>query len=262
MTPEQTDAVVEAISAALADTELTVDELDEQVVGRAGSWAGDVVLPVFDGLWPRWRLAVNLAAHRGALCFGPNRGRKVTYTSPRTSPRRWVPGFEPVDGRTALAEVARRYLRTHGPATSQQFAQWSGLARRGAAELFASLSDELCAVEVDGAPAWLPAGDDEPSTATGGLRLVLLVDGVVAVRAADRAAAPRAGRPGRTDRRGPRRHPESDRRPGDGGNAPVAGDPRSSQRFCPRWRGPGWPAPTASGSSVPPRRWPPCGGAS
>ena len=41
LTPEQTEEVVAAIAAALEDAELTVDELSEAVVARAGSWAGD-----------------------------------------------------------------------------------------------------------------------------------------------------------------------------------------------------------------------------
>jgi hypothetical protein len=112
LTPEQTDTVVEAIAAALDDAELTIDELSEAVIASAGAWAGDLVMPAFNGMWPRWRQAVGTAANRGVLCFGPDRGRKVTYTSPR----RWLPGFQPADGRTALAEVVQRYLYAYAPA--------------------------------------------------------------------------------------------------------------------------------------------------
>ncbi len=150
MTPDQTDEVVEAISAALGEAELTIDELSEEVIARAGSWAGDPVMPAFGGMWPRWRQAVGVAANRGALCFGPNRGRKVTYTSPG----RWMPGFQPADGRTALAELVGRYLHTYGPATPHHLAQWLVAPRSWAAELFDSLSDGLRQVEVDGALAW------------------------------------------------------------------------------------------------------------
>jgi len=83
LTPEQIDAVVAAIAVALDDTELTVAELTEAIVARTGSWAGDLVMPAFQGMWPRWRMAPTTAAARGALCFGPNRGRNVTYTNPR-----------------------------------------------------------------------------------------------------------------------------------------------------------------------------------
>jgi hypothetical protein len=116
------------------------------------------------------------AGVRGALCFGPNKGRNVTYTSPR----RWLPGFRPADERTALAEVVRRYLHAYGPATPQQFAQWLAAPRRWATELFDSLSSELQQVEVDGAPAWLEAGDTTaPSTPPQGVRLLPYFDAYV-----------------------------------------------------------------------------------
>ncbi|MPZ88264.1 MAG: winged helix DNA-binding domain-containing protein [Nitriliruptorales bacterium] len=173
LTPEQTDEVVEAIAIALKDAELTVDELTEAVVAATGSWAGDLVVPVWHSMWPRWRPAVYIAANRGALCFGPNRGRKVTYTNPR----RWLPGLEPAEGHTALAEVVRRYLHSYGPATPQQFAQWLAAPRRWATELFDSLSGALQPVEVDGGLAWVAAGDTiAPSTAPRGVRLLPYFD--------------------------------------------------------------------------------------
>nr|BFE79084.1 hypothetical protein GCM10020093_016850 [Planobispora longispora] len=135
MTPEQTDRVVAAIAEALAGAELTADELTEAIAERAGAWAADPVVPAFQGMWPRWRQAVATAANRGALCFGPNRGRKVTYTAPA----RLLPGFRPAGGPEALAELVRRYLYAYGPATPQHFAQWLSAPRRWAAELFASL---------------------------------------------------------------------------------------------------------------------------
>ena len=58
MTPEQTEAVIEAIAAALEDAELTTDELTEAIVTATGPWAGDLVLPAFQGMWARWRQAV------------------------------------------------------------------------------------------------------------------------------------------------------------------------------------------------------------
>lgn len=81
--PGQTDEVVTAIGDALLTGELTVDELDAEVVARAGAWAGERVMPAFQGHWPRWRQAVGDAANRGALVFGADRGRNVTYTHPR-----------------------------------------------------------------------------------------------------------------------------------------------------------------------------------
>ena len=103
LTPAQADAVIAAIADALAAAELTTDELSDAVVARTGAWAGELVMPAFQGMWPRWRQVLPLAGMRGALCFGPNRGRKVTYTSPR----RWLPGFRPAAAQPALAGLVR-----------------------------------------------------------------------------------------------------------------------------------------------------------
>jgi hypothetical protein len=155
LTPEQTDEVVAAIAATLADAELTIDELSAEVAVRTGPWATDPVVPAFQGMWPRWRQAMHLAAHRGALCFGPNRGRNVTYTSPQ----RWLPGFQPAAASDALAGLVRRYLHAYGPATPQHFAQWLSAPRGWATELFDSLASELEQVEVVGSRAWVASGD-------------------------------------------------------------------------------------------------------
>jgi hypothetical protein len=155
LTPDQTEEVVGAIGTALADAELTVDELTEALVDLAGPWAGERVMPAFQDLWPRWRQAVHTAAHRGVLCFGRNRGRRVTYTSPR----RWLPGFRPGPEDGAVAELLRRYLHAYGPATSRQFAQWIGAPPAWAADQFRRHRHELAEVVFEGTPAWVASGD-------------------------------------------------------------------------------------------------------
>jgi hypothetical protein len=172
MTADQTEEVIEAIAKALDDAELTVDELTEAVVDATGSWAGDLVMPAFQGRWPRWRQVMHLAGMRGALCFGPDRGRKVTYTSPS----RWLPA--PADTRTALAHVVRSYLHAYGPATPQRFAHWLNAPARWASDLFDAMSGELEQVEVDGVPAWVTAGDTgTPTEPPQGVRLLPYFDG-------------------------------------------------------------------------------------
>ena len=176
MTPEQTDQVVEAIGVALADAELTVDELTRAVVDGAGSWAGDLVMPAFQTMWPRWRQAVDVVANRGVLCFGANRGRNVTYTSPT----RWLPGFAPEPGATALPELVRRYLHAYGPATPAQFAKWLSVSPAWAARLFESMGDKLRWVELDGVVAAEATGETSmPTAKPRGLRLLPYFDAFV-----------------------------------------------------------------------------------
>jgi Winged helix DNA-binding domain len=157
LTPEQQEKIVAAIRHALEDAEMTIDELDQAVVDRVGAWAGDRIMPAFQELWPRWRQAVGMAGHRGVLCFGPNRGRRVTYTSPR----RWLPGLQPAPQTEAIATMIKRYLYAYGPATPNQFAQWIGAPPVWANEQFEMLQRELIKVDFDGTHAWVARGDTE-----------------------------------------------------------------------------------------------------
>jgi hypothetical protein len=175
-TAEQAEQVIAAIGDALAATELTVDELTGAIMERIGPWAGEETMEAFGGRWPRWRQLTSTAAHRGMLCFGPNRGPKVTYTNPH----RWLPGFRPDDGQAALRALLRRYLHAYGPATPQHFARWLSIPPRRAAELFEALAGDLEQVELDGAPAWTLAGDTAtPSRPHRGIRLLPYFDAFV-----------------------------------------------------------------------------------
>ena len=174
--PVQAEEVLAAIGGALVDAELTVDELTEAIADRAGPWAVERTMDAFQDKWPRWRQLTSTAAHRGMLCFGRDRGRKVTYTNPH----RWQPGFRPADGDAALRTLVTRYLYTYGPATPQHFARWLGIPPRYAAGLFGKLAGELERVELDGEPAWTVAGDNgTPPRPHRGIRLLPYFDAYV-----------------------------------------------------------------------------------
>jgi Winged helix DNA-binding domain len=70
---------------------------------------------------------------------------------------RWLgPPGRPPDRAAALAELARRYLRGHGPATATDLAAWSGLslgdARAGLAAIAADLESDGDLVDLAGRP--------------------------------------------------------------------------------------------------------------
>jgi hypothetical protein len=95
------------------------------------------------------------AAARGAIVLGGD-GR-FERVSPRPSP---------LDGETrerSLAELARRWLVAHGPATDRDLAAWSGLPLRDARGGLEAIAGEL--VERDGMVAL--AGCSEPSPRVG-----------------------------------------------------------------------------------------------
>ncbi|GHG95602.1 winged helix DNA-binding domain-containing protein [Streptomyces lanatus] len=168
---EQAEQIVAAIGDALDGVCLTVEELGEEVVARTGPWAGDLVMPAFQDLWPRWRQVMHRAGQSGALCAGPNRGRKVTYTRP--------PSFAPLPGEAALRELVRRYLRAYGPATPQNFTKWLAAPASWVASLFARLAEagEIEEVAFEGAVAWVAAGDTEfPGGRVRGVRLLPYFD--------------------------------------------------------------------------------------
>jgi len=123
-------------------------------------------------MWPRWRHALALASARGVLCFGPDRGRKVTYARLRN----WLPDFEPDEAGHSLAWLVSEFLTSYGPATARQFGQWLGAPRRWADELFATLAPELCQVDLDGQTAWWPAGHPLPAGEPDGARLLPYFD--------------------------------------------------------------------------------------
>lgn len=194
LSPPQVTSIATAIGDALAGRFLTIDELSAEVVARAGDWAGALVMPAFQGYWPLWRMALSDAAYRGALCFGPPRGRNVTYTNPST----WLPGSEPspADDRDPksgserspfdafrdpdqggpAAALAMRYLSSYGPATAEQFARWAAIPVKAATAIFEALGGQLEAVQLDGKKAHLPAGTQDMSSVDSGLKLLPLFD--------------------------------------------------------------------------------------
>lgn len=178
LVPGQQEEIVAAIGQALEDAELTIDELDQAVIDRVGTWAGDRVMPAFQRMWPRWRQVVGQAAHRGLLCFAANRGRRVTYTNPR----RWLPGFALAPESAAIAAVIKRYLYAYGPASPEQFARWIGAPTTWASDQFARHRPELITVEFAGMSAWVNRGDTampDLEEAVGGVLLLPYFDAYV-----------------------------------------------------------------------------------
>ncbi|MET9681457.1 winged helix DNA-binding domain-containing protein [Streptomyces coeruleorubidus] len=176
LSEEQAAQVVAAIGEALEDTCLTLDELTEEIVARTGPWAGDRVMPAFQDMWPRWRQVLHLAGWAGMLCFGPNRGRKATYTRP--------PAAGAAGGGTdgALGTFVRRYLGAYGPATPQHFAKWLAAPTGWAGTVFRELAaaGDIEEVDFEGTRAWVAAGDTAfPDGPPRGVRLLPYFDAYV-----------------------------------------------------------------------------------
>ena len=85
------------------------------------------------------------------ICSGPQRGKQFTYMALDDR----VPPTPMKTAEEALAELLRRYFRSHGPATDYDFARWSGLTLSDTRRGLASIRHELAQVVVDGQTYWL-----------------------------------------------------------------------------------------------------------
>jgi winged helix DNA-binding protein len=140
--------IVDDISAALNGTPKTREELIA-VAGKGKS------AHVRELLKSGWGGMLKPAARNGRLCFGPNRGQNVTFVRPAD----WLGWWREVDPKTALSEVARRYLRAYGPATTRDFARWWGAWPGIGPAAWSAIAGELATVSVEGRRLDMLRGD-------------------------------------------------------------------------------------------------------
>jgi len=93
----------------------------------------------------------------GLICSGARRGKQFTYALIDER----IPATPPRSRDDALAELARRYFTTRGPATVHDYSWWSGLTIADAKKSIALLGDELSSEIVDDTTYWF-AGDIPP----------------------------------------------------------------------------------------------------
>ena len=79
------------------------------------------------------------AAIRGRIVRGPMVGRQHAFALARD----WLSPTPPPARDVALAELARRYLAGHGPATDADLSRWAGLPLRDARAGLAAIAREL-----------------------------------------------------------------------------------------------------------------------
>ena len=94
-----------------------------------------------------WRLA-----QEQLLCFASREGKQPTFALLDE----WAPAGRRLSRDEALAELARRYFTSHGPATLADFVWWSGLKVTDARAAIDFVASELAAEIIDGKTHWLP----------------------------------------------------------------------------------------------------------
>jgi len=149
VTRKQYDAILENVPRALGARPLTREQLADKIAEHGGAKLREKFLS-------GWGALLKPSARRGDLCFGPNRGRNVTFVRPD----RWLRlrALPRLDQEEARRELVRRFLSAYGPASADDLGRWLGM-RVGLKRMLQELEDELIEVEVAGASASFLAAD-------------------------------------------------------------------------------------------------------
>ncbi len=127
--PNAAERAVEVLERSLAEEgPLTRRQLAERIAAVGVRTEGQALAHL-----------LGLASHRGLVVRGPMTGGQQAYVLVRD----WLGQQPPVNRDLALAELARRYLRGHGPADERDLARWSGLPLRDVRAGLRAIAGEL-----------------------------------------------------------------------------------------------------------------------
>jgi hypothetical protein len=90
------------------------------------------------------------AAQDGLICFGPHEGKQPTFVLLEE----WAPQAASGPRDESLAELARRYVAGHGPATLPDLCWWSGLTAADARRAVELAGLHLTREEIGGVAHW------------------------------------------------------------------------------------------------------------
>lgn len=140
-----------------ADAELACEVLGEALSGgRMLTRAQCVEVMAAAGITGAGNFGYHLlwfASQRGVTCIGPTKGSEQTFVLLAD----WAPRPNRPDRAEALATMARRFFRSHGPATRADFSRWTGLTAADTKQGIAELGDELAPLAAAGTDYLLPA---------------------------------------------------------------------------------------------------------
>ncbi|PZF97836.1 winged helix DNA-binding domain-containing protein [Micromonospora endophytica] len=147
----------EFLGLSEADADRAADVLGTALAGGGRLTRAECVAALteagIDGAGQRGYHLLWYASQRGVTCIAPHVGTEQTFALLDE----WAPGQHRPDRDEALATLALRYFRSHGPTTRQDFAGWTGLTAADAKRAIAAAGDELATVDVDGVESVLHA---------------------------------------------------------------------------------------------------------
>jgi hypothetical protein len=142
-------------------------EIDDETLGRSGDLLGralaggtklsrPAVMQLLEGAGIRTggQRGYHILWHHaqaGLICIGPMAARQQTFVLLNE----WAPHSRDLSRDESLAEVARRYFTSHGPATLRDFAGWTGLTLADARRGLEAVEPELTALVANDVEYWL-----------------------------------------------------------------------------------------------------------
>jgi hypothetical protein len=104
-------------------------------------------------------------AQESLICLGPRKGKQPTFTLLDE----WLPPTKKLNRDEAIAKLTKSYFKSHGPATVQDFAWWSGLTATDIKQGLEMVKSELNGELIDGQTYWIgnrkPEIKNKPATA-------------------------------------------------------------------------------------------------
>lgn len=112
------------------------------------------------------------ATLRGQLCFGAPSGKEETFALADE----WLPNTKPLSREEAVAELALRYFRSHGPATLADYVWWSSLTVAEARAGLDAAKPHLTQDTFDGTTYWRPNAPSPAKRPTPDVHLLAAFD--------------------------------------------------------------------------------------
>jgi hypothetical protein len=159
---------------------------------RAASLAADLHALLGGARMAYGEAGLALGVHPNSLRYAAATGTVLIRWEGARQPVVWTVPPPELGAREARLELARRYLRIYGPATSEAFGRWAGIGPRPAAAAFEALGTSLTPVRTPVGDAWILAQDEadfrdvRPAVASASARLLPSGDAYFLRQGADR----------------------------------------------------------------------------
>jgi hypothetical protein len=119
------------------------------------------------GIHMLWKLAQD-----GVICFGPREGKQPTFVLLEE----WIPPAKIPSLQEAIATLAKRFFKSHGPATIKDFIWWSGLQPAVARSGLDCVKESLRNNDVGGQAMWFPGKTEKRRSGSRSIRLLPAFD--------------------------------------------------------------------------------------